>query len=149
MDLIAIMTALVAALNNIADAIRGNPALTPTTVVAGPGATAASATLAAKGGQTAAQTAGLEKARAAAAAKKKAADEAAAAQVDLDLLGGDEPTGAVTLEMLRSKGMEILKAKKQPEMKALVESLGATSLTTLAEDKFQEAYEGLDAILSL
>ena len=146
MNINEVLVALIAALNNIADATRGSAAPTNITNIA---AAPNPATVAAPANKPAGNTASLEKARAAAAAKKKAADEAAAAQADLDLMGGETGTSGVTLEMLRGKGMEILKAKKQPEMKSLVESLGATSLTTLSEDKYQEAYDGLEAILSL
>jgi len=150
MNITEFLVAFIAALNNIAEAIRGN-AGAPSNIIAGPGAKAETpAKPTATGGGN---TAGLEKARAAAAAKKaaeKAAAEAAAAeQADLDLLGGGEAASEVTLEMLRNKGMEILKAKKQPQMKELLDGLGAASITVLAEDKYAEAYEGLEAILSL
>lgn len=146
-SIIELIVAFIAALNNIAEAIRGN-AGAPTNIVAGPGSTPATKPAAAAGGGNAA---GLEKARAAAAAKREAekAAKEQAAQDELLLGGGGEAAGAVTLEMLRAKGMEILKAKKQPEMKTLLEGLGAASITALAEDKYQEAYDGLEAILSL
>lgn len=150
-SLIEVAMMFITALNNIADALRGN-ASAPTNIVAGPGSTSSGAVATPSGAKPAASgggnTAGLEKARAAAAAKRDAEKVAKeqAAQDEL-MLSGDGGGDAITLEMLRGKGMEILKAKKQPEMKALLEGLGAASITALTEDKYQEAYEGLEMIL--
>ncbi len=141
------LLAIAAAINNLAAAQGGTPGNITSIDAGKPAAAAATGAKPGAGGNADS----LAKARAAAAAKKKAADDAAAAQADLDLLGGGDAGGeeVITLEMLRNKGMEILKAKKQAEMKTLVESLGATSLTTVAEEKYAEAYAGLEALLAL
>jgi hypothetical protein len=166
------------AIQNLADAIQNSadvinslakagvtaPASNITPIRAGKPAAAASAAAASTPAVTAGakaetpQAAGLRKAREAKAAQKlkeeeeaaAAAQAAAEAEEDTSLLDGTGETGTtVTLEDLRALGMQILKLKRQPQMKDLLESLGASSITTLTEENYEAAQEGLQAIIEL
>jgi len=53
----------------------------------------------------------------------------------------------VTLTELREVGKKILKARKSAEMRDVLESLGAESLTTLDESKYEEVLPKLEALL--
>jgi hypothetical protein len=156
MSNICVLTLLAASINNLAEAIKGagseSNVIPITTAKPAPAAAAAKPAPAAAAAKPAGGNASsLEKARAAAKAKKDAEAAAAAsdAEMDLGLLdGGSSDDGeVVTLEELRALGMEILKAKKQGEMKKALQSLGAEALASLSEDKYAEAKEALQAIL--
>jgi len=133
---------------NVVPIASGKPAAAP--------AAAAKPAAAAEGAKAETpQAAALRKAREAKAAQAKAKAEAEAAAAaeeaeDTSLLDGtDEAAGTVTLEDLRALGMQILKLKRQPQMKELLEGLGATSITTLPEEQYEAAQEGLQAIIDL
>lgn len=157
-------TMLETAIQNLADAINNAAAALaggklPTNVVsiaAGAGKTTPAATPAATTSKPAAgNTDALAKARAAKAASDKAkkdAEAAAAAEAaagdDLSLLDGAGGEGEeVTLETLRDLGMQVLKAKKQPAMKAALGELGAESISALDPANYAAAKEALEAIL--
>lgn len=162
--LVASLNAIAASNNNIAEAIKsaGGSAVVPKTASTPATPAAGAAKTPAAGGGTPAANPGLAKAQAAAKAKReqaaaeKAAADAAALEGggesldDLSLLDGggdaDAATG-VTMEDLRGVGMRILQAKKQKEMKAVLDGLGAASISALDPAQYDEALPLLEGIL--
>jgi len=60
----------------------------------------------------------------------------------------EKPSGA-SLEDLRALGMKLISASRSAELKTVVTSFGATSISTLPADKYEEAKTKLEELLSV
>ena len=82
------------------------------------------------------------------AAPAKAEKPAAPAKAEKPAAPADKPSGA-SLEELRALGMKLISASRSAELKTVVASFGATSISTLPADKYEEAKTKLEELLSV